>query len=879
MSKDVAVVVQTHWDREWYFPHQTFLARLLRVMQQVVEQLDSGQLHSFLFDGQVSAIEDFYAHAEPGLVERVGDHVQSGRIVIGPWYIMADEFLCAGESLVRNLELGMARAAQHGRCQRVGYLPDTFGHIAQMPQILHGFGIDNAVAWRGIDASQSEVAWMAPDGSGVFTVFLTEGYYQHPFNTSDWRGALNTYLEKIVNRSSGGELLLTQGGDHLLTIENLQQKIDQYNAQQGDFQLRQRSLEEYIRSVQVAHFPGALPIVSGELRDNQTAFVLPDVLSTRQHLKAQNQLLEDRLTGLVEPLLAFAAPALSNAGSYPQHYLEKTWQLLIEQHAHDSICGCSVDEVHREMEVRFTQLHQRLDALTQQAQLALGMRNDRVSFQRDNDAPSPFADDGHFTLFNPSPKARSGWQVVSLFLSGEPSDEIAVETMSGDRLPSILISQEACEEFQSPIDDFPDMTRGHRYTLAIKVDLDGSEFLRCLVKGTDVGSVNTAVSEAPAVIENSYYRLSVEGDHVVIEDKHTGKRYRDALSLVSELDGGDTYNFSPVGTDRFRAKITSVSARSMVSADGAQALKTLELKFSLKQPSGLDEERNPSSGTVESHGVLQLHLFPSDEYIDAQLDWDNRACDQRLRLQLSLGAKVESSGADSAFHWVERETVYRDDTPVRGQQESPVAVFPSNSAVSAGPIGLIHRGLQEAELIRAGDEDRLGVTLIRSVGWLSRRDLKTRGLGAGPDLVTPEAQCLRPHQFRFAFSLRQPQPVSLLNRADSWRKPISALRGFASRPIPQLQMSAPSLQLSSLRRVMREGVSALELRVWNPTSSEVAAKFNSDDFYRVELSGKRSPAATESAKLLKPHQIATFVFSLDGLPTADFIEEAGRAAN
>ena len=879
MSKDVAVVVQTHWDREWYYPHQTFLARLLRVMQQVVEQLESGQLSSFLFDGQVSAIEDFYAHAEPELVERVRTHVHSGRIVIGPWYIMADEFLCAGESLVRNLELGIARAAQHGRCQQVGYLPDTFGHIAQMPQILRGFGIDNAVAWRGIDAAQSEIAWQAPDGSGVFTVFLTEGYYQHPFNTADWRGALNTYLAKIVNRSGGGELLLTQGGDHLLTVENLQQKIEAYNAQQGDFHLTQRSLEEYIRSVQARHSLEALPAISGELRENQTAFVLPDVLSTRQYLKAQNQLLEDRLTGLVEPLLALAWPALNEAGSYPQHYLEQTWQLLIEQHAHDSICGCSVDEVHREMEVRFTQLHQRLDALTQQAQLALGMRNDRVSFQRDEGAPSPFADDSHFTLFNPSPKVRSGWQLVSLFLSGERRDDLVVETIAGDTLPSILVSSKACEEFQSPIDDFPDMTVGHRYTLAVKVELAGSALLRCAVKGAEGGGVNTAVAEAPVAIENGYYRLSVDGNQVLIEDKQTGCQYRDALSLVSELDGGDTYNFSPVSTDRFSAQIDSACARSNVSADGAHALQTLELNLSLKQPAELDEERNPSSDTVKSHGVLQLRLLPEDEYIDAQLDWDNRARDQRLRLQLSLGTCVASSGADSAFHWVERETIYRDDSPVSGQQESPVAVFPTYSAVSAGPVGFIHRGLQEAELIRAGNEDRLGITLIRSVGWLSRRDLKTRGLGAGPDLATPEAQCQRSHQFRFAFSLRQPQSVSLLNRADSWRKPISLLRGIGSGSVLQLQMASPTLQVSSLRRVMRGSVPALELRVWNPASEEVTAKFNCDDFDRVELSGKSCLAATDSATLVKPHQIATFVFPLRGLPTTDLDAEAGYAPN
>ena len=884
MSKDVAVVVQTHWDREWYYPHQTFLARLLRVMQQVVEQLDSGELKSFLFDGQVSAIEDFYANAEPALVERVRAHVQSGRIVIGPWYIMADEFLCAGESLVRNLELGMNRAAAHGRCQAVGYLPDTFGHIGQMPQILTGFGIDNAVAWRGIDAPQSEVTWLAPDGSRVFTVFLTEGYYQHPFNTEDWRGALNGYLAKIVNRSGGGELLLTQGGDHLLTAENLQQRIEAFNVQQSDFRLSQRTLEEYIRDLQAAHQTEQrpLPEIQGELRDNQTAFVLPDVLSTRQYLKQQNQHLEDRLTGLVEPLLAVAAP-----DTYPQRYLEQTWQLLIEQHAHDSICGCSVDEVHREMEVRFTQLQQRLDALVEQARLALGMGNDRVIFHRDHQAPSPFADDSLFTLFNPSPKPREGWQILSVFLSGERSSGLVFKTEGGDRLPAIILECESSEEFRSPVDDFPDITSGYHYRVAVQVALAGMQMLPCQVEkineqGGDSTDDAGRIPSLNTTIENGYYRISVEENRFVIVDKRAGKIHRDALSLVSELDGGDTYNFSPVDATRYRAEVVSSQVVERREGAGQGAVHTMEIALRLRQPAGLDDARKACSEVVESDGVLRLRLLPDDDFIDVQLDWNNKARDQRLRVQFSLGEVVRGAESDSAFHWVQRDKVYSDGTPVSGQQESPVAVFPSYSAVRTGPLGLIHRGLQEAEIVASGGEDRLAMTLVRSVGWLSRRDLKTRGLGAGPDLPTPEAQCLRRHQFNFAFTLRQPDTVTLLQRADSWRRPATLLRGHAgdshANQSPQVQLRTPALQVSSVRRLERDTGPVLEIRLWNPFEQPLTAEFDGNDFFRTDLAGNiladcRNTALAE----VKPYQIATFVFPLAELHSMDSLKEAQHA--
>ena len=47
-----------------------------------------------------------------------------------------DEFLVSGETIVRNLQRGMRRGAAFGGVMDVGYLPDMFGHVAQMPQIL-----------------------------------------------------------------------------------------------------------------------------------------------------------------------------------------------------------------------------------------------------------------------------------------------------------------------------------------------------------------------------------------------------------------------------------------------------------------------------------------------------------------------------------------------------------------------------------------------------------------------------------------------------------------------------------------------------------------------------------------------------------------------
>ena len=89
----------------------------------------------------------------PAPRDELGALVRAGRLSAGPWVTQMDEFLVSGESHVRNLELGLERARQLGGALEVGYMPDQFGHIGQMPQILRLAGIDRAVVWRGVPSA------------------------------------------------------------------------------------------------------------------------------------------------------------------------------------------------------------------------------------------------------------------------------------------------------------------------------------------------------------------------------------------------------------------------------------------------------------------------------------------------------------------------------------------------------------------------------------------------------------------------------------------------------------------------------------------------------------------------------------------------------
>ena len=173
----VIFVPHTHWDREWYRPFQSFRMQLVDLVDRVLEMLDADPEFAFTLDGQLATIDD-YLEIRPEQAERIVAHVASGRLAIGPWQILMDEFLVSGETLARNLEMGWRRAEDFGGPMRVGYLPDMFGHVAQMPQLLQLFGFHHAVVWRGVPAAidRSGFWWSSPDGSTVRAEYLPQGY-------------------------------------------------------------------------------------------------------------------------------------------------------------------------------------------------------------------------------------------------------------------------------------------------------------------------------------------------------------------------------------------------------------------------------------------------------------------------------------------------------------------------------------------------------------------------------------------------------------------------------------------------------------------------------------------------------------------------------
>jgi len=365
------IVSHTHWDREWYLTFPRFRVQLLETIDEVLDLLEHDpDWRRFCLDGQLLALSD-YLDARPGQTARVRALVESGKLVLGPWYVLPDEFLVSGEATVRNLQIGHAVGESLGGVQKVGYLPDTFGHIAQLPQILRRAGIDSFIYWRGhgdeAEGLGLEWWWEAPDGSRVLAVNQVDGYvnaaalghselwHAHTRRALDPAAAVEgvrSLFGKMQTRSRGDVWLLSNGCDHHPPQRELGRILSALREAFPETEFLQGSFGEYLAALRPT-LP-ELPAWQGELLGGREALILSGVWSSRMPLKQANAGCQDLLSHQLEPLLAYAyfmhgAPARTDL-------VELLWRRLLENHAHDSIGGCSIDQVHRDMETRFSEI-------------------------------------------------------------------------------------------------------------------------------------------------------------------------------------------------------------------------------------------------------------------------------------------------------------------------------------------------------------------------------------------------------------------------------------------------------------------------------------------------------------------------------------------
>lgn len=839
-TRPLYVVPHTHWDREWYRPFEAYRYRLV----ETLDGLLAADLPYFLLDGQTVVLDDYLA-IRPEQRAEIVSRVKENRLGVGPWYVLVDEFLVSGESLVRNLIEGRRGMAAFGASGGVGYLPDMFGHIAQMPQLLRGFGLDRAIVWRGANPGASRFVWASPDGSEVLTAWLPMGYYQTMFLVELSAEERLKQVEAYAASFGAGEpVLLLSGADHMAPRADLVAQLDEVN--------RNLPLEAKVATLAEA-LDGPRPsvVIEGELRDRAKAYILPGVLSARTYLKQANAACQTRLERYVEPLTALA---WAGGQVYPAPFVRHAWLELMKNHPHDSICGCSIDQVHREMMPRFAAVNQVAEELE---------RRSVGAYARPQAAPSVF-------VYNPTGWATDAWvDVVVHWPAGDAPETLHLETPDGRPVPTVIHRVEDTEVFRAEVDFNPDWFPVRLYVASAKVALPAAGGVTLKAVAGAPAALSLAIQTAATAVENEHLRLEVVDGRVNLLDKATGETFADCHYFLDETDMGDEYNFSPMAGDA-PARLAFDSCRVLPGA--AHAVR-LEVTWASDRPRGLKADRSGLDARTEALVVTStFELLAGERVVRVETRLDNEIEDHRLRVVTAVGAGEEPAvWADAAFGVFRREPLEMSPLPVPKGVEAIMPEFPQQlfTALERADRGLavFNQGLPEASLIQGDAGWALATTLIRAVGWLSRDDLRTRGGGAGPRFQTPEAQCLGAHTFRYALapyrgSWTEVQPLAHAFSAPAlaWEATGLAVEGAS------VELGDQRLVLSALKKA--DGADQLVVRVYNPTpepvKSTVAVKVPHARLLEANLAEEPGAMAGkgELQASFRPYEIKTWLVEL-----------------
>lgn len=716
---DVLLVAHFHWDREWYRSFQVFRSRLVDAIDAVLDLCAEDPGYRFVLDGQAVVLDD-YAEIRPERVDELRALLASGRLTAGPWYVQPDSLLPGGEAHVRNLLLGRRVTQRYGPVSRVAYVPDSFGHPARFPLLFAGFGLGPFVYWRGhgdeldsLGGPGARWVWVAPDGTTVDAWHLGEGYFSAAALDAD--GDARTTAERLLPlaqrlaRAAGGVAVLMQGFDHL-PPDRTTPKVAAALADLAGGHVRRGVLDD----LRARPMPAGAPRFCGDLVGGRVANLLPGVWSSRMPLKLRNRRCETLLVHWAEPWAAFGALlGLRDERAA----LDAAWRPLLQNQAHDSIGGCSTDEVHEQMRARY-------DASEGLARVTVQRVLDRLA-GRDDVRNTPWQREQTVTVFNASPHPRT--VVARVALEGFPPWRVSVGRF--DAHPLELAGLDAAIGFEvdgrpARVVDDDDTSRVRFLGTQRTVDV---EFVAEDVPA--FGCRTYTLVPAAAVLDevDDGRTISAGGVSVTVDDDATlsvvlgGRTYRGLFGVEDCVDLGDSYDADP---DPPRA----------LTLQSGRVART-------RHPSGIERLRVERSFAAEAEDAplwcaVEATVAPGVPTVAVRVEVDNTWTDHRLRLRFPTGAPVEEFRAATTLGTATRPT-HRPE-PVDWSHPAPTT-FPHQGWIAANGLVVGAPGLPEAEVTPAGE---ILVTLVRSIGWLARLSCRTRPVPAGPEMRAPGAQTL-----------------------------------------------------------------------------------------------------------------------------------------
>lgn len=762
MKRIFHVISNTHWDREWRYSFQKNRQMLVKMMDTLLDILEKEpDYKAFHLDSQ-SVVLDDYLEIRPEKKAMIKQLVKDKRLFIGPWFILPDEFMVSGENLIRNLLLGHKICREFGRVSKVGYSPFSWGQISQLPQIYRGFGVDVIMFYRGmnsLDSSKAEFLWEGADGTIVlasrFSTMPRYNFYfyvyrpvihnetpdmvAHPWDNHEisfhfadpermehdytmiepedgyYKDNIQPWVQKLideqVNDFTTPHVIWMEGHDSSGPNAKTPKIIKDIRTFMPDVDVRHSTLEDYVAGLKADADPKTLSRVKGERRsaqfDRRSGNLYGYITSARMYLKQANFQSERLLEKYAEPFNAIAGIYGLNIRD---EYLNIAWRKLLENSAHDSIGGCSLDAIHDDMMNRYKQIGEIADGVFERACQYLA-RQINMSHAPEHSI--------HIHALNPVQFLTDGPCEVVVDVP-EKFDKGSVKLIDnqGEEVHTVLRNRTPAQPVLEQLEDRPMYYHMVRYHLIADMPALPPYGIRSFqaipVIDRPAPSVKPLASQGGKIIENEFLRIEIQNNGTfTLIDKTCGLRFSDLAYFIDEGEAGHAWTHEPVKPfvdSRLSEKFVTLRENSWLRA-------VVEVEYELEIPENLDERR-AGMYTAVMPVTLILTLNKGSKRLDMTVEVDNPSEDHRLRILFPTGIKAASHYAEGQFDVVDRP-VERPDTA--DWIEQPMYDFPMYhfAGLSDGKKGLslLVDGLKEYEVM--DDEKRtMALTLFRAFHYV-----------------------------------------------------------------------------------------------------------------------------------------------------------------
>ncbi len=892
MSKETFhVISNTHWDREWYQCHEKYIVRLVELMDRLTEIMESKKDYRFISDGQFAMVGD-YLDAKPEMRGRIEKLVSEGRLLVGPWYTQPLENIVGGEALVRNLQKGVRESEKLGGAMRFSYEIDEFGHTSQLPQILDGFDIHGVMAWRGVPTNcRSYFKWQGADGTVADFFNSNMGYGEAtslPYEEEDFteiidgtpfeREGLKNHVKRIrdlrFHVSDSSHMLWLNGIDHSWAQEDILEVCEKIEKLFPDYEVKQSTPEEYANAVKEDLKKNNIEAVTekGELMfTNEPVLESTNSLHPRQ--KRRHYESEKNLVRMTEPL---TVSSYILGRKYPEWAIERAWKYILENHAHDSLGCCSVDEVFEQVMARYG------------ASLSLSEQINDDSFRY---IMSCGEKEPSLWIFNMSEKPIKGSVKASFDVpEGFGGEYIYLETPEGEKVDMSIISADVQGDVRyNPRLGHPVWGNvAHFEAIINSPEIPAFGALRLKILEYTPGETtnnrqNFYFVKEQGVLENDYLKVEINPNGTFnLTDKRNGKVYPNQLILTDDGEAGNCYVHIEAQNDMRR--FTSLGAEAQINTlydlpNGSAC----EIIVKMNIPKGITPDRKRRTEETDVLTVRTvLSLEKDSEYLGMDITVDNKCKNHRLRALFPTyidEAKVSESG--QAFDEVERLiSLPHEQLPF----ELPYLTHPMQDYCAVKGencgLGIAARGIYEYECTD-DNAHALAITLLRAIEVIDNKTFEKT-----PKYFMQEAQNICEVKFSLSLipcnsnrenllknvkSALMP-PVVLANRdtEDSLMPGYVRPKNILGDKFTALTLQGEGLEITSFKKSL-EG-NGLVVRVRNRADKKIEGNlkitlpgFNGGDIFKINLEEKREEKIGNGNEVsfgLLPKKLATFKFEI-----------------